>query len=191
MCSTTLLGCLASGEPVVDRFNSHLQSHGLCAEVLVTALSQINSGSRPFMIEEIGFDHVVGNTVCVSTGATDQIVFAQRPKRAGLTRFVVNRHPEPCRSVVCILKTAESPDRGSYVLITAFIGGKPEPEPWDERALFRGGFEAVRRSQDFWANHALVLGHEAVLCKGCGEELPQPSAEDCLGQFVICPDCRE
>ncbi len=190
MATTTLLGQLASGEAVVDRFNSHLQSHSLSTELLVTALSRINSSRRNFLIEEIRFDQTVGNTVCVVTGAADRIVFAQRPKRSGLTRFVVNRQPEPCRSMVVILKSADAPDFGAYVLVTAFIGNKPEPEPWDERALSRGGIEAVRRSQDFWATHALVLGHETVICNECGVELPKPCMEDCVREFVLCLDCR-
>jgi len=41
------------------------------------------------------------------------------------------------------------------VLITAFIGTKPEPEPWDRNA--------TKNSEKFWSSHALVLGSEPII----------------------------
>ena len=80
-----------------------------------------------------------------------------------MTRFVKSRTPEPCSSVVVILKKADR-QPGVYVLITAFIGRKAEPEPWDQRSFSQQSdpAEAERLSREFWAANALVWGSEEV-----------------------------
>jgi len=142
---------LGSGQIVVDRFNSHL--HESVTVVLSEALSKVYLSDVQFAVEQVDFSSFVGVTTCVETRESDEIVYAQRPKRFGLSRFVKNRQPEPCKSIVVILKKAEDGDY--YVLITAFIGVRPEPEPWDRNA--------TPKSKDFWANHALVWGTEPVV----------------------------
>lgn len=141
---------LRSGEMVVDRFNSHL--HNGVARLLPDVLAHIESAGRKFLVEEVVFEHQIGETICVSTGPGDQIVFALRPGRRGLSRFVVNRKPEPCSSIVVILKAG---DCGEYILITAFIGQRAEPEPWDKNAN--------GNSLAFWNSHALVWGCEPIV----------------------------
>jgi len=147
-----MLGSLRSGEPVVDRYNSHL--HPSVAAVLPAALARVDSNGRSFLIEEVDSGRPIGETTCLPTGPGDEIVYARRPKRSGLTRFVKGRVPEPCSSVVIILKTADG-ELGAYVLLTAFIGHKPEPEPWDRNA--------TANSRSFWRTHALVWGSEPVI----------------------------
>ena len=142
---------LGSGQIVVDRFNSHL--HESVTALLPEALAKVQLSGVPFAVEQVNFDRIVGETTCVETHEGDQIVFAQRPKRFGLSRFVKNRQPEQCKSAVVILKKAE--DGEYYVLITAFIGVRPEPEPWDRNA--------TPRSKEFWETHALVWGSEPVV----------------------------
>lgn len=150
---------LSSGEVVVDRFRSHL--HPGVTSILPEALARIESRGRQFLVEEVDFGHLVGESACVGTGPDDTIVFAQRPRRQGLTRFVKNRAPEPCTSVVVILKKDVDTelrldwDRARYVLITAFVGHRPEPEPWDRNA--------TPNSAMFWSSHALVWGSEPVV----------------------------
>jgi hypothetical protein len=143
---------LKSGERVVDRYNSHL--HESVVPLLPEALAKINSQGRIFLVEEVDFGRPIGETVCVVTGRDDQIVYAQRPKRFGLTRFVKNRGPEPTSSVVVILKTADG-EAGAYVIVTAFLGHRPEPEPWDRNA--------TANSRAFWASHALIWGCEPTI----------------------------
>ena len=143
---------LGSGEAVVDRHQSHL--HPGVAALLPEALARINAGGRQFLTEEVVFDHVVGETVCVPTTDADKIVFAQRPRRAGLTRFVKSRAAEPCSALTVILMTARG-EAGAYVLVTAFVGHRPEPEPWDRNA--------TEQSVAFWDSHALVWGSEPTI----------------------------
>lgn len=152
MSSTPVVGKLASGEPVVDRYRSHL--HDSVSAILLEALSRVESLNRSFIVAQVDFDRVVGETICVNTRKGDEIVFAKRPKRFGLTRFVKNRKPEPCQSAVVILKAADDLS-GAYVLVTAFIGLKPEPEPWDRNA--------TANSRKFWETHALLWGSEPVI----------------------------
>lgn len=146
-----LLGRLGSGQPVYDRPQSHL--HGEVRELLPEALGRINLAGDAFSVQVVDFEQVVGKTTCVSTSETDEIVYAQRLRRFGFTRFVKNRQPEPCESVVCILKKDEVEDY--YILITAFIGRWPVPEPWDRNA--------TDLSVAFWSSHALVWGSEPIV----------------------------
>ena len=155
---------LRSGEMVIDRYNSHLKD-GI-AQILPDALALMESSGRKYIVEEVVFDRPIGETICVATGPGDEIVFAKRPKRFGLTRFVKNCAPEPCSSVVVILKTADGEaDIGKYVLVTAFIGKRPEPEPWDLKnfAQQENPAEAERKAQEFWSSHALIWGREEII----------------------------
>lgn len=121
-------------------------------EVLCEALSLVHLSTEQFSVQQVDFDQVVGETTCVATSDTDEIVFAQRPCRRGLTRFVLKRQPDPATSVVVILKRIEE---GNYLLITAWIGKKSEPEPWDKNA--------TENSVKFWSSHALVWGSEEII----------------------------
>jgi len=148
----TTLGILASDQKVVDRFNSHI--HPDVLSMLPEVLARISLSGEQFKVVQVDFDHVVGNTTCVVTNTGDLIVYGQRPKRFGLTRFVKNRQPESCKSVVVILMKAQD-EANTYVLITAFIGTKPEPEPWDRNT--------TAESIPFWNIHAMVWGSEPII----------------------------
>ena len=145
------IGKLAGGEAVVDRYNSHLHS-GVSA-LLPEAVSHIDMAGQQFAVKVVDFGQIIGNTICVQTSEYDQIVFAQRPGRQGPSRFVKNRAPEPCSSLVVILKKAF--EDNTYVLITAFIGHRPHPEPWDRAA--------TPESVIFWQTHALVWGNDEIV----------------------------
>jgi hypothetical protein len=149
---------LKSGEKVIDRVNSHIHSNTW--NILPVALAKIEAKGKEFIIEEIDFGRVIGRSICVKTNPEDRIWYAQRVNRWGLSRFVRNREPEPCSTIVVILKKAE--ESGEYILITAFIGHLSEPEPWDQRSFSRQAnpAQAEEKSRRFWANHALVWGME-------------------------------
>lgn len=145
-----LLGNLASGEPVYDRYNSHL--HREIQELLPEVFAGV-SGAGRFIVREHDFGRIVGKSSCVATSGSDEVCYAQRPKRAGLTRFVKNRQAEPSDKAVVILKRDDY--EPYYVLITAFIGGIAAKEPWDSRA--------TDEDREFWNSHALVWGSEEVV----------------------------
>lgn len=146
---------LGSGEVVIDRPNSHVATtHQTVLSLLGEALSRIYSEGRQFIAEEVDLGRIVGETICVATSDTDEIVYAQRPNRFGLTKFVKNRRPEPCSCVMVCLKKAE--ENGYYILATAYVGHKAPAEPWDTRW-------ADEKSFVFWNTHALVWGREEVI----------------------------
>lgn len=144
---------LGSGEEVRDRVDSHVATHQSVHAILAEALKKIHAGGRGFIIEEVQMSRIVGESICVATRPGDEIVFAKRPNRWGLTRFVRNRTPELSSSVVVILKKAQ--DDNFYILITAFIGAMAPPEPWDRNA--------TSESREFWNTHALVWGCEKTI----------------------------
>jgi len=144
---------LGSGEMVADRPNSHLASHGAVLPFVGEALLRIQSGHQSFIAEEVDFGQPIGETICLETREGDDIVFAQRPNRSGLTRFVKNRQPEPCSTVVVCLKKARE---GGYILLTAYIGRRTPAEPWDTEW-------ATDQSVPFWNTHALIWGHEQIV----------------------------
>lgn len=155
-----LLGHLKSGEAVYDRPNSHL--HKGVRALLPELLRGFDPRGQRFVVHEHDFGRVVGKTACVPTSGRDAVVYAFRPKRQGMTRFVKNRQLEPCSSAVFILKRDDY--ESYYVLITAFIGHESGPEPWDVRA--------TDANREFWRTHALVWGSEEVI----------PGTETC-----VCP----
>jgi hypothetical protein len=155
---------------VFDRLNSHL--HEDARHHLPDALARIETKGRQFIVEEVDFGQPIGKTICVAARPGDKIVYAKRPKRWGPSRFVLNREPEECSSIVVILKKAE--ENGGYVLITAFIGHLSEPEPWDRRYFNQQAnpAEAAEKSRDFWENHALIWGAEDVIENTVTTECP-------------------
>ena len=141
---------LNSGESVVDRNRSHV--HAIEQSLLEEVLAKVISRGRGFLVETIDLGRVVGEATRVETSEGDEIIFAQRVGRQGLTRFVKNRTPSSCSTVTVILKRI---DRGDYVLITAWVGTQAEPEPWDRNA--------TERSVVFWSREALVWGSEEIV----------------------------
>lgn len=150
--STTCLGELATGEKVFDRPKSHIHEDAALAEYLPQALERIKSNEREFFMESVDFKEAFGRSRCVETTEEDEIVYAQRVGRRGSTRFVKGCATKPTSELTVVLKKAET---GGYIVITAFWGPKPEPEPWDPHA--------TEASEAYWQKHALVWGTEEVV----------------------------
>lgn len=144
------IGRTADGTIVVDRHNSHL--HECIDAVLVEALKLVTTKGRQFIEEEVNLGRVIGWSTCVSTNPEDIIVYAQRPNRKGLTRFVMSRAPEPTSKAMVVLKKSDKPSE--YILITAFAGSKAEVEPWDPRA--------TDASVQFWKDKALIWDGQII-----------------------------
>ena len=138
------LGALASGEVVFDRHHSHL--HKNTEELLPRVFRHINANGRPFFVEEIDIGREIGTSSCVETTNRDTIFYANRNGRMGPTRFVMGRKPESTSKVTVVCKKDDIDDH--YILMTAYIGEKAEPEPWDKNA--------TTESDSFWQSHALI-----------------------------------
>lgn len=153
------LGRTLDGVPVYDRLNSHFADHGFSSETMKSALSKITQLSN-FEKHVVKFDRVVGETTCVKVSENDKVIMAVRKRRQGPTPMVLGREPEPCKSVVVILKKA-SDDEGEYfILITAFVGENSEPEPWDKQLI--PGSKEHAKAVKFWKSHALLYDEEVI-----------------------------
>jgi hypothetical protein len=155
----TSIGTLASGESVFDRHHSHAESHGVSRELLAEALSRITGGGQGFFVQQVDFDRVIGMCQCVRTTRDDDVIYAARSNRGGLSRFVKLRQPNPSRSLIVVLKRSQPQDGDYYVIISAYIGERAPPEPWDEVALDSSGV-TLQQSLHFWDRHALIWRSE-------------------------------
>ena len=173
MVEFPVLGYLRFGEAVVDRPNSHLHVDARAA--LPEALARIECRGRQFIEEEIVFSGPVGMTQCVTTDGTSYIGFARRPGRTGLSRFVVEREPEPTSILTVVIRKEDEGER--YILVTAHVGER-SLEPWDPRA--------DEQWLRYWAVHALILGGEQkALCWQCERE----DARLVCYYVLICREC--
>ncbi len=143
-----MIWCLRSGESVRDRDDSHL--HGDVVRYLPEVLAATNSRGQASIVREHRFPRVVGVKNVVQTNQSDSILFAQRPGRAGLSRFVLNRRPEPTNWVTVILRQQPT---GEYMIVSAWCGPATTHEPWDKYAT-------LSVSRRFWSTHAIVWGTE-------------------------------
>ena len=144
------MGILGSNELVIDRHDSHAHLKG---EGLEIALFLIDSEGRDYLVEQVDCGEVIGHARCVETGPQDSIVYGYRHGRDGLTRFVLDREPEPTTNATAVLKRHEQLP-GIMILISAWAGSKSQPEPWDENLRDMASLAA---SQAFWSNRALIL----------------------------------
>ena len=163
---------LRSGESVYDRPKSHLAPEVLA--VLAEALQSVDSlAGRDFIEATVGLGRIVGKTICVETGPESEIIFAQRPGRRGMTRFVKGAEPVDTELVSVVLKKCTPPAEG-YFVVTALFGPKSRHEPWDHNATD----EAV----PYWQKHALAwmscpyeVGSEVRECPQYWIKLPPPA----------------
>ena len=133
---------------VVDRPSSHL--HNELKNLLPSVIKTITCNDQPFIEKELNCKQPVGYTTCVSVNGQDEIVYAKREGRNGLTKFVKNRKPElTCHITVILKKTNDF-----YTIITAYFGKKSEVETWDQRA--------TPSSFKFWNEHADYLVSEEI-----------------------------
>ena len=153
------LGKTANDIPVFDRANSHFADHGFSEETMKEALSRITQTSQ-FEKHVIDMGRVVGLNSCVAVAEDDKVIKAVRKGRFGPTPMVLEREPEPCSSVVLILKKAFDNEGEYFVLITAFIGEGSEPEPWDRQLV--PGSPQHQKAVEFWHTHALIYDEEVI-----------------------------
>jgi hypothetical protein len=146
-----MLGKTANKQRVDDTPSSFYQKS--LEPIIKDVLSKIQPDDRKFIFDEIDMGTIIGNSICVETTDKDDIFYAQRNDRKGLTRFVRNRESVPCSTVVVILKQARAHGNNSYYfiykLVTAWIGSKTPAEPWDHKA--------TSESVQFWNTHALIV----------------------------------
>ncbi len=146
-----LIGHLSNGERVFDRPRSHLHQNPSLLKNLPEALLKIDPEKREFFIETVDFGREIGVSNCIETKEEDEVVYAQRVGRFGMSRFVKNRTAEPSSQITVILKKIPE----GYITISGFVGPKAEREPWDAHA--------DKNSIPFWRKHAIIYGTEQII----------------------------
>lgn len=109
---------------------------------------------------EVDLGRIIGESSCIETRPTDEIVYAKRPNRDSYTRFVVGRETVPASTVVVRLEKVADDE---YNLFTAYVGHAAPEFP-------------ISKDDDperiaFWNTHALVWGTQPVL--------PETVTKDC------------
>lgn len=137
------IGVLSNGTELYDRIGSHLHE-GVTSQMLLAAILSVPVNIPAMYTHEHDFGKVIGNTSCVPTQVGDEIVFARRPGRDGLTRWVKNRTVEPCAHVTISIRFSQA--QGCYILLTAYIGRKIGREPWNRNDGCSVVFQIRRRS---------------------------------------------
>lgn len=151
------LGYLKNGAPVYDRPVSHIHTeYDKIYEMLTDVLPDISlSGTNEVFTCSHDFGDVIGESIRVVTDEHDEIVYAQRYRRKGLTRFAKNRTLRPTSVLTVCLKRDSYVDIEQYILMTAYIGEQAPPEPWDK--------DATPESALYWKQNALVWGTVPVV----------------------------
>lgn len=154
-------GRTKDGAEVYDRPGSHFHGEGgLTPELLGEALATIEAKHRPFIREQVDFDHVIGSKTCVEVDQDDEIVMAYRKGRSGLTPMVKNREASPCNSVTVVLRKDHSVrDRDTYETLTSYIGEGSPREPWDPNLATEEDF---KECEDYWNSHALIYDDDLI-----------------------------
>lgn len=139
----------------VDREKSHTATHFRDTPTLEKWVKEILENYQ-FTGENIRFHTDLGTTVgtsnLVPTTPGDEIIYAQRPFREVLSRFVKNRTPEPTSFVTVELRKTSA---NECDLFTAYFGALTPPSP--------GKKDETPDSKPFWNSHALVWGTQEVL----------------------------
>ena len=150
-----------NGNLIFDK-NGHAINH--CGyDLLQDVLEKIDLSSiepNGQIEDTVFFDHPVGYHECVETTESDKIIYLQRLGRAKVTRFVLDRVPEPCNSVFVVIGRVADTNR--FVFRTAFVGYKSGREPWDKNAN--------EDDVEFWKRHALVAPRGADIFDDLGDE---------------------
>lgn len=159
--SRIFFGTTRDGAKVYDRDDSHFHSEGgMTVDLLRKALEQIDTEGKSFLKEKVTFDHQVGEQTCVKVNSDDDVVMVYRKGRNGRTPMVKNRTPDPCNSVIAILKRDQlAQDKDTYLLTTAYIGEGSPREPWDPGISSR---EEQQEAKDFWDSHALIYDESLI-----------------------------
>ncbi|MBP6256268.1 hypothetical protein KA405_00695 [Patescibacteria group bacterium] len=161
MMNRKFLGCTADGSLVYDRIKSHLNAHPLEQSLLDEAFEMIIPEGE-YLAKELEFGRIIGESACVQTDEKDEILFAQRKNRRERSRFVKNRVPEPCSTMVIVLRRISE---SSLELVTAYIGKKGYGEPWDLglHAFEEDFYLAQEKSAAFWRTHALIYDPKIIV----------------------------
>lgn len=153
------LAVMACGSVVLDRYNSH---NHVGMETLRKALRAVTAPEKGnTFASTVDLGSLVGLCICVATNPEDDIVYAQRPRHSGKTRFVLNKKPFETSNVSFVLTRITNFE---WLIQTAYFGSLHPPEPFDTGK--------TPESLSFWKSHALVWGYTEVIAGSMSKECP-------------------
>lgn len=138
-----------------DADNSHAATHiadtpnleSLAAEVI----AQIDIGGE-YMLLHKDLGRIVGTSDLVVNLPGDKIIYAKRLNRREYTAFNKTQPPQPSSLVTVAV---EQRDDGTYELVSTWIGQSDAPS-------FPGTERETDDSREFWSQHALAWGRQAI-----------------------------
>ncbi len=137
------LGVLKSGEQVYNRDSTHVDK--VIKDLVLDVLPSIESNDEVHFEKSITFPSNIGICRVVNTTSNDQIYYAVRKNRKGYSRIVKGKEGEQSNVLsLALLKSSET----KYILITAYIGDRAGPEPYDKYCM--------PSDKEYWLNHAFV-----------------------------------
>lgn len=146
------IGITKNGKKVFDRPKSQWHQ-SVSRETLKKALKKV-SPEKDFEKFLVGFPTWIGKSWCVRVDhSKDKIINVIRKGAAGPTPMVMGRKAERSKTMQIIL-LKDKKRKNTYILISAFVGGWSEPEPWDRNK--------TEKSEEFWKEHALIYNHSQV-----------------------------
>lgn len=139
------LGVLKSGEQVYNRDSTHVDK--VIKDLVLGVLPSIESNDEVHFEKSITFPNNIGICRVVRATFNDQIYYAVRKNRKGYSRIVKGKEGE--QSNILFLVLHKYPEDGTkYVLITAYIGDRAGPEPYDKYCM--------PSDKEYWLNNAFV-----------------------------------
>lgn len=147
-------------DPVTSHAATHFSSEPGLQQSVKAVISNLDL-TEDSVYTEINFDHPVGMTDLATTDETDEIIYAKRIGRDIYTRFTKSRSQLSTKTLTLWLVRLEE---NSYDLKSAWFGPKVPSFPGNEWE--------TPESKPFWANHALVWGHQAVVEDTITSECP-------------------
>ena len=153
------LGTTRDGYLVYDREDSHIHFEGgITKQIVKRALGFMYANGVNFKKKTVYFREFIGYNNCVTVTSADKVVRVYRKGRMGMTPMVKCRKPEPCKSLVIIIRKDKEREN-CYRLITCFVGEDSVREPWDVTIQTD---EERKASEHYWATHALVYNPDLI-----------------------------
>lgn len=153
------LGITRDGRRVLTGQRSHLSNgHRDALETIARLIPEIDSSifrDRPF--QQLDMGRVVGESNCIPVLSGDDVFYARRIERWGLTPFVRRGRPVPTTYISMLAFVG---GQNELWIHTAWIGPAAPKEPWD-RSI--SSWAELVESAQFWANHALVEDRNVII----------------------------
>ena len=131
------LGISANCIPIfLDRSDTNVEYHLLETPDLISLVREVVPSIQVInndqIVVECDLGRIVGTTNLVETMEGDEIVYAKRIGRNTYSRFVKNKQPTACSSIVVVLRKGEA----GYYLWTAMCAKLLPKEAWIDGSLF-------------------------------------------------------